>query len=631
MRTQKSLIWFIQLMFFISSQSIAQEYYDTIAWVRIEDENFYSVQGNNFTRQNEINTLLSSNHVVHFEQALPFAKTPELLKIHEVRLNRPGNIEKLFKVLSSNFPGVYSGLSKFEVIDTERICYDPVDYMWTLTNQAPPGSSSWLWHLKQIDAEFAWDITRGDTNVKTAVLDVDPDVTHPDLESEIYPHFDPYTLEPFGPKSSSYIPSHGTTVASFVSAETTEQGSTAAGDLAAIGFNTRIVNYKIYGYYLTWRQAVQRALHASSVMGASVIVSCAGGLLRCASLTGQDLEDAKLMTKEILDNGTIIVMPAGNGLDTGGKCGTPGNYTPFWPFHPEVDDRIIIVTSTDSVDNHQHYVDGVEVTHSHFPQVDISAPGYRVMGATGTLDAPYEWPYYGSYRGTSFSAPIVAGVCALMKSIAPDLTPAEAKYIIKNTADPVADAHLFPGMVGAGRINAYEAVKMTGTRNIYNTTLTGNKVHSAGYGFNVANSSVGANSNISLKARIEVNIESSFVVPLGSSFEVIIDPDAINKDYDQPVFEFSLNVNWVQMGPTGQLQFVYSINNVSSSTKTFYLKGTANNDSMSTSTASHTLSAGHGTGGMLPITASTQPSNWKFYIREGDSNFTEANVVESGP
>jgi subtilisin family serine protease len=83
------------------------------------------------------------------------------------------------------------------------------------------------------------------------------------------------------------------------------------------------------------------------------------------------------------------------------------------------------------------------------------------MGASSTLNSDgsvNEWPYYGFCSGTSFATPIVAGVCGLIKSINPCLTPAEIQYIIKSTTDPIADAAQYSGLVGTGRINAYQAV-----------------------------------------------------------------------------------------------------------------------------------------------------------------------------
>ncbi|NLN96621.1 MAG: S8 family serine peptidase [Bacteroidales bacterium] len=279
------------------------------------------------------------------------------------------------------------------------------------------------------------------------------DITHPDLSSEITPHYDPYTGTPhFCIPDHDRWNNHGSAVASFVSAETTQLGGNAMGQLAAVSFKTKMI-----GYITGTRQTVlAKALHASNVMGASVIVSCAGGSLECSPSPSSGEE---LIVKEILDNGTVLVMPAGNGLD-GHHCGSHNNYQAFYPFHPSYDDRIIIVSNTSKDDNHQFFNNGIEVTHSHFAEVDICAPGYELMGAVVTQCGNNNWPYWGGFRGTSFSSPIVAGVCALIKSINPDFTPAEIQYFIKSTADPINDEYNYQGMLGAGRINAFKAVEM---------------------------------------------------------------------------------------------------------------------------------------------------------------------------
>ena len=69
---------------------------------------------------------------------------------------------------------------------------------------------------------------------------------------------------------------------------------------------------------------------------------------------------------------------------------------------------------------------------------------------------------YSIENGSSFAAAIVSGVCALMYSVNPALTPLEVEDIIKSTA---ADIYSIPenteykGLLGAGRIDAYKAVK----------------------------------------------------------------------------------------------------------------------------------------------------------------------------
>ena len=143
--------------------------------------------------------------------------------------------------------------------------------------------------------------------------------------------------------------------------------------------------------------------------------------------------------KEILNNGTVIVTPAGNGFE-GYHCGSEDQSTEFYPFNSSYDERVIVVTSTDSLDCHQYIVAGENQTHSHFPKVDICAPGYKIFGAKHTKNTYNNWPYYGEFDGTSFAAPIVAGACSLIKSINRDFTPGEVQYFINSTADPVRGA-----------------------------------------------------------------------------------------------------------------------------------------------------------------------------------------------
>ena len=189
-------------------------------------------------------------------------------------------------------------------------------------------------------------------------------------------------------------------------------------------------------------------------MGAKIITSSAGGWTSCPDNSGID----KLIVKEILNNGTTIIMPAGNGEGTHNFCSSIDsvNHSAFFPLSPYYDERIIIVTSTGIDDKHQFETNG---THSHYPDVDLCSPGYNTMSAKPSNCGTVDWPYFGSYAGTSFSTPIVAGVAALMYSINPCMTPSWCQDILKNTTDPILDAANFPNGVGTGRVNAFKAVK----------------------------------------------------------------------------------------------------------------------------------------------------------------------------
>src|SRR5207237_7506460 len=60
---------------------------------------------------------------------------------------------------------------------------------------------------------------------------------------------------------------------------------------------------------------------------------------------------------------------------------------------------------------------------------DLVAPGYQIMAAKAGTTAEYM-----PLTGSSMATPFVAGVCALMLGANPDLTPADVKQILKDTA-----------------------------------------------------------------------------------------------------------------------------------------------------------------------------------------------------
>lgn len=111
--------------------------------------------------------------------------------------------------------------------------YDPSDAMWQQTVQDSP-TDDYLWSLLKIDADKAWNITKGDPTLVVAVVDNGFDIHHPDLVSKIFPPYDFYTNNTLTTSSDS----HGTIVASILASETVDYGETAMGDMASIGYKT---------------------------------------------------------------------------------------------------------------------------------------------------------------------------------------------------------------------------------------------------------------------------------------------------------------------------------------------------------------------------------------------------------
>ena len=96
-------------------------------------------------------------------------------------------------------------------------------------------------------------------------------------------------------------------------------------------------------------------------------------------------------------------------------------------------------------------------------RVDVSAPGgdrrYWGGGILSTLNAGKTAPGkadYAEYQGTSMAAPHVAGLVALMKSVDPKLTYAQAKKALQSTSQGV---ECDQSACGSGIVNAARAVQ----------------------------------------------------------------------------------------------------------------------------------------------------------------------------
>ncbi|MGG0175173.1 S8 family serine peptidase [Gottfriedia acidiceleris] len=93
---------------------------------------------------------------------------------------------------------------------------------------------------------------------------------------------------------------------------------------------------------------------------------------------------------------------------------------------------------------------------------EVTAPGVSVFSTVPSYmhgaDQIGKYQYaYDNLSGTSMATPNVAGVAALLKQANPNVTPAEIKETLMNTADPLnGDYSVFES--GAGQVDPYEAI-----------------------------------------------------------------------------------------------------------------------------------------------------------------------------
>jgi len=316
-----------------------------------------------------------------------------------------------------------------EKVPLYYIAYQPNDSIYNLIN----GPQNWKWHLDVINAELAWDITKGSPDIKIAIVDNAIWAQHPDLEDKIVAQRDVINNTNSSNPPSTGDPgdwSHGTHVAGLATA-ITDNGIGVAG----IGFNTSIIAVRastnnnptgVYGY-----QGVLWAVNN----GANIVnMSFAGPEY---SQTMQNLINSGN------DMGIIFVAAAGN--DNNSVVNYPASYN-----------HVISVASTDADDTKSWF-------SSYGPTVNVSAPGGSgIPGPNGLLSTTYDLTsigYYDSYFGTSMASPVAAGLVSLMLSINPELGAAKVTEILEASSDNIdAKNPNFVGMLGAGRINAFQAV-----------------------------------------------------------------------------------------------------------------------------------------------------------------------------
>lgn len=296
------------------------------------------------------------------------------------------------------------------------------------------------WGISHIYADAAWNITTGSPSVKVAVIDSDGfDLSHPDLYygSDTYSNLSVSEGVDYFPSTdttSTYV--HGTMLAGIISAKT----NNGIG-IAGIAGGNYSEGAKIIPYHAKSVSNVISAIYDAVSKGVKVINM--SFILSESGLLNQALSYA-------YNNGVNLVCSSGK----------EGN--PFVPY-PASHAKTIAVGAINSSDEKVSFSD-------YGTGLDLVAPGVSIKSTV-----PVNCGYYDNESGTSFAAPHVSGVIALMLSINPSLTPSKINEILRNTAikinpDIYSYSNGWNEFVGYGLVDAYTAVSIAGA-NISGPTI----------------------------------------------------------------------------------------------------------------------------------------------------------------
>jgi serine protease AprX len=165
-------------------------------------------------------------------------------------------------------------------------------------------------------------------------------------------------------------------------------------------------------------------------------------------------------------NGVVVVAAAGNYGKPDGPSGVP--------FAPGSDPFVITVGASDtgkSVSTNDDVAapfSAYGYTLDGFAKPEIAAPGRYMVGPVPVTSTLYTQradhvvePGYMELSGTSFSAPIVTGVAALILGRHPDWTPDQVKGALMLGAKPMPQANSMSE--GVGEVNASRSIELSAT------------------------------------------------------------------------------------------------------------------------------------------------------------------------
>ncbi len=297
----------------------------------------------------------------------------------------------------------------YQYVEPDWLCYPIVT-----PNDPNYGSQ---WHHPKIDSPEGWDLHTGTTNITAAWVDTGVDKTHTDLGNFVS-----------GYNSRDRIPeSQGGNVS-----DVNGHGTNCAGCIGALGNN----GVGIAG--VCWNVGLMPIRCTNSSGGSAYMSDLTHGATWAAqngaktisvSYSGVESSSVQSCGATVRNNGGILIWAAGN-----------DNNNLSWFDHADV----VIAGATDQGDNRASF-------SNYGLAIDVMAPGVSIYTTR-------RYGGYSSVSGTSFSAPLTNGLCALAWSYSPGSSADDIETYLFDGCDYIGSSSTY----GHGRINVYESLLLAG-------------------------------------------------------------------------------------------------------------------------------------------------------------------------
>lgn len=301
----------------------------------------------------------------------------------------------------------------------------------------------------------AWNISTGSSSIKVAIIDEGVDLNHPDLAANMLGGYDATGQGSGGDPSGD--DAHGTACAGIVAAV----GNNSLGTVG-IAYDAKIVPVRIAysnasGDWVTSNTWIANALNWSwQTAGADVLSNSWGGGSYSSTIVNAINGSINSGRGGL---GAPVLFAAGNDNTS---LDFPGNQAPT---------IAVGAMSMCAERKNPSSCDGESWWGSNFGTgLDIAAPGVKIATSDISGSAGYSSGDYAlTFNGTSSACPNAAGVMALILSVNPSLTEAQARDAIETSCDKVGGYTYNSNVsgqpngtwsndLGYGRVNAYAAV-----------------------------------------------------------------------------------------------------------------------------------------------------------------------------
>ncbi len=306
----------------------------------------------------------------------------------------------------------------FEFVEPDWICHP---------RNVPNDPEYYLqWHHQVMQSEAAWDFVVGDPCAIAAFVDTGVDLNNGDLAASLVPGYnsvDDLPQSQGGQVDDVETGGHGTSVAGCIGAI----GNNGV-HVAGVAWNIGLMPIRTTNWF-------NGQAYLSDILAGALWAVENGARTVSVSYTGVQSSSVKTTGSVVRGLGGLLIWAAGNdGNDL-------GNFD--WA-------DVVVVGATDSGD--------VRWSSSNYGKpIDVTAPGVNIWTTKkgGGIIAR---------TGTSFAAPLVNGVAAMIWAMNPALSPDEVKGILYASCDDLGPAGE-DDEYGHGRVNLFQAV--TAARDAY--------------------------------------------------------------------------------------------------------------------------------------------------------------------